>query len=83
MFKLDDEQTEIQNQFDQPPCCVVSESFISQMIERYPNFDVKNGIASMEQWLCADSKRRHAPQGMEKFIEEWLERVNKANGGRQ
>jgi len=61
------------NQFDDQPSSFVSDEFIQQMTDKYPQLDVGAEIGNIRTWLNSNPKRRHIPASMEKFIVMWLD----------
>lgn len=53
---------------------------VKRWIETYPAADVKQELKSMREWLFSNPKRRKTSGGMNKFITNWLKRVQDKGG---
>jgi hypothetical protein len=54
---------------------LVSDQFLSDMQECYPEIDVPRQLQLMRAWLLSNPDRRKTQRGMKRFINSWLSRA--------
>lgn len=58
----------------------LSEKLYGELVKAYPGVSVMGELAKMRTWLLANSKNRKTPDGLPRFINNWLSKAQN-NGG--